>query len=72
MSVQAFPNIEAERLKAGMSKAGMANAIGVKSETISRWQSGQLEIRASKIVALADLFGVSSDYLLGRTTSRNP
>lgn len=66
MSVQAFPNIEAERLKTGMSKAGMANAIGVKPETISRWQSGQSEIRASKIVALADLFGVSTDYLLGR------
>lgn len=66
MRKQVFPNIEAERIKAGMSKSKMADAIGVKSETIDRWQSGQSEIRASKIVALAVLFGVSTDYLLGR------
>lgn len=62
-----FPNIEAERAKAGMTNGKLAAAIGVGIKDIGSWQSGEAEIPASKIVALADLFNVSSDYLLGRT-----
>ncbi|MBR2131917.1 MAG: helix-turn-helix transcriptional regulator [Oscillospiraceae bacterium] len=62
-----FPNIEAERARIGMTKARMATAIGVTSETVKNWQNGRTEIPASKIVALADMFGVTTDYLLGRS-----
>lgn len=66
-----YPNIEAERARAGMTKANMANAIGVTTDTVKNWQNNRTEIPASKIVALADLFGVSTDYLLGRTANSN-
>lgn len=63
-----YPNIEAERARTGMTKANMAAAIGTSPDTVKNWQNGRTEIPASKIVALADLFKVSTDYLLGRTS----
>ena len=64
-----FPNIEAERARSGMTKTKMAEAIGVTADTVKNWQNGRTEIPASKLVSLADLFGVTTDYLLGRTNA---
>lgn len=64
-----YPNIEAERARAGMTKAEMAATIGVTSATVKNWQNGRTEIPVSKIVGLAELFVVSTDYLLGRTSN---
>ncbi|MCD7829073.1 MAG: helix-turn-helix domain-containing protein [Clostridiales bacterium] len=63
----AYPNLETERVKKGMSKAELAATIGVSYATVTNWQSGKSEIPASAIAALAELFGVTADYLLGRT-----
>lgn len=65
-----YPNIEAERARAGMTKAGLASAVGVSVGTIKNWQSGRTEIPANKIVILASIFGVSADYLLGLDAGR--
>jgi transcriptional regulator with XRE-family HTH domain len=65
-----YPNIEAERIRTGMSWSGLARAVGVSTGTLKRWQDGHTEIRASKIAALSRLFGVTSDYLLGREERR--
>ena len=62
-----YPNIEAERARTGMTKAAMAAELGVSTDTVKNWQNGKTDIPASKIVALSNLFNVSSDYLLGRT-----
>lgn len=64
-----YPNIEAERARAGMTRGGMAAAINVSTDTVKNWQSGRTEIPVSKIVALADLFNVSTDYLLNRAAT---
>lgn len=64
-----FPNIEAERARTGMTKTRMAQEIGVTPDTMKNWQNGRTEIPASKIVSLASLFGVTTDYLLGRTVN---
>lgn len=65
-----YPNIEAERARAGMTRGGMAAAINVSTDTVKNWQSGRTEIPVSKIVALADLFNVSTDYLLNRAAAK--
>lgn len=64
-----YPNIEAERARTGMTKVAMATEIGVSTDTVKNWQNGKTDIPASKIVALANLFNVSADYLLGRTAN---
>lgn len=63
-----YPNIEAERARKGMTKENLAAALGVSIGTVKNWQNGKTEIPASKIVAMASLFSVTTDYLLGRTT----
>lgn len=65
-----YKNIEAERARNGMTKEKLATSLGVSVSTVKNWQSGKTEIPASKIIVMAKLFNVSTDYLLGRNTSR--
>lgn len=64
-----YPNIETERIRKGMGKVKFAHSIGSSHTTVKNWQSGKTEIPASKIIKMANLFNVSTDYLLGRTAS---
>ena len=60
-----FPNIEAERVRCGMTRAAMAEQLGVSRSTLRNWLRGGTEIPASKLAEMARLFRCSSDYLLG-------
>jgi len=53
------------RLENNVSRAVLANAVGVDKRTISFWENGINEPKAGYIVKLAQFFGVSADYLLG-------
>ena len=44
----------------------VAQAIKTSRTNIGRWEKGENEPSASSLVALADFFEVSTDYLLGR------
>lgn len=59
-----FPNIDAERARAGMSKLQLSKALGVSYSTLKSWMSGRTQIPCSKVVEMAILFNVSTDYLL--------
>lgn len=61
-----------ERLKSlrkqrGVTQTDLANAIGVVLKQIQRYELGQSEPTLSKLLALADYFDVSLDYLCGRS-----
>lgn len=58
--------LETLRIRAGMSREDLARRMNVSAMTIRNWERGETEPNASQIKALADLFGVSTDYLLGR------
>lgn len=60
-----YPNIEAERARAGLSRAQLAACLGVSYGTIKNWMQGATDIPCSKLVALSHLFCCSTDYLLG-------
>ena len=47
-----------------------AAALGIGFQSYRRYEHGQREPSASVIVAMADFFGVSADYLLGRSDQR--
>lgn len=49
----------------------VAEGIGVPLRTYQRYEYGEREPSASIIVALANFFNVSTDYLLGRTDNPN-
>ena len=47
--------------------ADISEKIGVARSTISLWNQKDLAPKAEQLVKIADLFGVSVDYLLDRT-----
>ena len=51
----------------------LAALLGVGVHQYQRYEAGKVDLPSSKLLALADHFGVSTDYLLGRTDelSRN-
>lgn len=59
-------NLEPLRVKESMSREDLARRMGVSYMTVRNWERGNTEPSATQIKALADLFGVSTDYLLGR------
>lgn len=47
----------------------VAEGIGMKPDTYRNYESGRLEPNLSTLTKIADFYGVSTDYLLGRDTS---
>lgn len=58
-----YPNIAAERARRGWSIADFAEKLGVTRKTIYNWENAG-RIPAAALDKMADLFGVSVDYLL--------
>lgn len=60
-----YPNIEAERIKKGISKDEFAAALGVSRRTLRNWQNGDTDLPLSKLIKICGILGCRSDYLLG-------
>lgn len=60
-----YPNIEAERARKGLSNDAMADLLGVSRKTLYNWID-KGNIPTSKLIQMADFFGCTIDYLLGR------
>lgn len=58
-------NLKKARQDAHMTQAEVADRIGVAKNTYCNWELGTREPDIMKIKALARLFGVSVDYLVG-------
>ena len=43
----------------------LSKATGISQSAIAKWELGKTEPTASAIVALANFFGETTDYLLG-------
>lgn len=52
------------RKKNGLSQEQLAAKLGVSRQSVSKWEGAQSTPDMDKILKLADLFGVSTDYLL--------
>lgn len=54
------------RARRGLTQDHVARRLGVHESAVSRWESGSRFPTGEDLVALADLFEVSTDDLLGR------
>lgn len=54
------------RKQRGLSQKELGAAVGLSHKAISTIESGLRATTIEKLVLLADFFGVSTDYLLGR------
>ena len=58
------------RREKGVTQLEMANFMGVKHRSYQNYEGGDRRPDYEKLVALADYFGVTTDYLLGRSDRR--
>ena len=59
-----------ERKRNGWSQEELADKLQVSRQSVSKWESAQSIPDINRILQLADLFGVSTDYLLKDTQTR--
>ena len=55
------------RKRRGLSQAEVARAVFVAQNTYSYYENGKRDIPTATLVRLAELYGVSVDYILCRT-----
>ncbi len=55
------------RTKRRISQVKLAMDLNMNQNSISRYETGEREADYDTLIAFADYFGVSLDYLLGRT-----
>lgn len=65
-----------QRLKAlrkakGLKQIEMAELMDMTDRNYQRMEYGQINVSATTLIFLADFFGVTADYLLGRTDRLN-
>lgn len=60
-----YPNINAERSRAGMTVEELAKSLGVTRKTVYNWMAHG-NIPQSKLEKMSELFHCSIDYLLER------
>lgn len=52
------------RKKAGLSQEALAERLGISRQAVSKWETGDAVPEISKLLLLANTFGVSTDWLL--------
>ncbi len=62
-----FPNIRNLREDNDYRQKDVAAVLNVSQNTYSQYENGIIELTAESLIKLADFYGVSVDYLLGRT-----
>lgn len=53
-----------------MSQERLGKLVGVGRSAVAMWESNKSEPDNATLVKLAEIFGVSADYLLGRTDQK--
>lgn len=56
--------IQKLRREKGLSQEALAEALGVSRQSVSKWESGATLPDTDKIIAMSELFGISTDFLL--------
>ena len=65
-----YPNIKNLREDRDLRQREVTAVLNVSQNTYSQYENGVIELTASNLIKLAEFYGVSVDYLLGRT--KNP
>lgn len=60
-------NLKKLRNEKNISQLALANIIGISQQSINKYENHSIEPDISTLIAIADYFGVSIDYLVGRT-----
>ena len=64
-------NLKKYREKAGMTQEELANKLEVERTLLSKYEKGHLDPTTARLSELADIFGTTTDALLGRSSYIN-
>ena len=64
-------NIQSIRKQHGITQVELCKVLGVSQANLSAWETGRWEPDSIALSKMADYFGVSVDYLLGRTDNNS-
>lgn len=64
-------NLRLLRKEHGLSLKALGKIIGVAESTLSLYETGKRQPDQNILISLAEFFGVSIDYLLGRTKNKS-
>lgn len=54
------------RLEAGLSQKALGDKLGFSQTCLAKWEIGTNEACFDDLIKIADYFGVTTDFLLGR------
>ncbi len=55
-----------------LTQQEVANYLHIKQNTYSQYENGQRQLPVSCLIALANLYKTSTDYILGLTDNKTP
>lgn len=61
-----------QRSEKGITQEDLAKKLNVKQQTVGGWETGRTEPDLTTLRMMAEIFNVSTDYLLGLTDLRKP
>ena len=70
--IMKYENIRNLRIDRGYTQKQVAEHLGISQNTYSQYEVGILNYPVDAIVKLAMFYGVSTDYLLGLTSRKEP
>lgn len=70
--IMKYENIRNLRIDRGYTQKQVAEHLGISQNTYSQYEVGILNYPVDAVVKLAMFYGVSTDYLLGLTSRKEP
>lgn len=67
-----FPRIKDLRIDKDLLQRDIAGVLGISQTVYSRYERGFQTIPVEHLIALADYYNTSTDYILGRTKNAKP
>ena len=67
-----YPRLKDMRTDRDLMQKQVADYLDIDQRVYSNYETGKREIPIKHLVKLADLYGTSTDYLLGRTNEVKP
>ena len=60
-------NLKKLRNERGISQQTLAQELGITQQSVNKYENHKIEPEIATLIVLADYFGVTVDYLIGRT-----
>ncbi len=66
-------NIRIKELRTarGLTQVEFANNLSVSKQAVSNWENNNIQPSIEMLLKIADFFGVTTDYLLGRSNDNS-